>query len=502
MNFLKEALSEKVLGAPIWVLVALLALVLIVLPNLGTIMNRLRRSQLPQQVMIGAVLFVALSATILILSDRLDGLALARAIVVSVFVLLVVTATISIYRHRIRLYTPDPGKEAAPATGINAPWRRLFAGNPTQGAIHVSQLGLWALIALWLLPAVIFLVLPFSWPLWMRAVAGVGALAFVMAYTAAGIVVVPGNPPHRAVYMFLGARTETEFDEGTSFVLLGIESLVTVNITKRDLNVEIEDIRTKDNAHLRVRIQVPWIPDRDRLYEFLGSGGEPGVRALMDDYVRERARDFFIEKIEAREVTRRVFRYAGTEQDLKPELVPEPQLLEPWEAALGYREDVRGHLIYTLVDDFHLMTETRRVVVGEKETDEERIMGAEMRKQLRKGGREDQFHWGIRILDVNISTILPSGKTAEAADRRSQETGERAAEIFEIESEYLQAAKLIELLRRLGVGAEKMSFETAYRLLLDYKMVRGDHGFTIPGLPDAVQKAVQAFLEKTKRGGT
>lgn len=437
------------------------------------------------------------------------GVTVERSIAISVPLLVLAIGTIFIWLRRQTLTPEGPGREVRENNAL----ARLFVGNPTRGGIHVSQFGLsaWAfgfslvICATGWIPAA---------SIWMKIsleiiVLGVMAWFFIQGYAS-----LAGNPPHRAVYLFLGARTKTEYGEGLVWLFPGLESLAPINMTKRDYDIKIADIRTSDMAQMEGDVQMPWKPDGDNLSQFLESGSELGIQNLAEEYLRERVREFFLNEVNAREGRRKIMRPKTDKGKVSYEIKDEKYLMEPWEVAQAMKNKLILRLILQMVDigqlddaervlaaqaEQHIQTHTDSEDDDEKKAALRSINGVteRLRDVLRKKGCPDRFHWGIRILDINIGTILPAGKTKEAADLRAQETAKRHAAVFRTETEALQTFKFLEQLAEAGVV---MEFPDAYRMLMDYNMTRDGHGFAIPGIAGPIATAIGVILSRVAGG--
>ncbi len=328
-----------------------------------------------------------------------------------------------------------------------------------------------------------------------------GTMLLVIAAFAKSFAVVTEDPPHRAVYVFARARTETEFNEGLVFIVPLLEKLIPVNVVKRDYDAK-HVVRTRDNAELTVRVQIAWNPDPDRLKRFLQVGK---VQKLLDGLVEETLRDFFYNKVAPEELQeeRRKKKYevrrkllgdlTGKEQELlavemaKPEnqraitsdgvyahfIVWQLEIQQPWESALAIEKQLKDTLLRALTDNgveaFNVDT-----------------------------GAPDNQSWGIRILNVFPGEIKPVGRTADAADKKAQEVAERRAETFETETETQQA---VILMQEADKVRQPISFEEALRRVQDYKATREGHGFALPGVASSFIEIARIIARQmVKRG--
>lgn len=392
----------------------------------------------------------------------------------------VALATVSLYGCR-RFYGYH-GPNGDPRNPMNNVLSRLFLGNPTKGAISISQFSLWAVVIVCSLPVTFFFVTPAEWPLLGKAIvctamyAGFIGLGYKYCYSE-----VPGAPQvHRGIYMWMSRRTHTEFDEGPVILFPGIEELFLVDMSKRELNVEVEKGFTKGKSSMRVRTQVVWQPDEDRLPEFVQTGEDDGVEGLATDYIKEAVRAFLITTPNwSTTNTRKVLQITGVKEGkLVHEPLEEAYQTEPWEHAMTLRPELFPELVTAV---------TGTAVKME-------------RKDFLKVGCPDQFHWGIRFIDIILPTILPTGKTEEAADRRAEEVQEREAELYETQTEVAQAAQLIDRAKESGIT---MTFPEAYQIIVDYKTAREGQGYTFPGFPQALagfSQTLSAILEKLFSG--
>jgi hypothetical protein len=200
---------------------------------------------------------------------------------------------------------------------------------------------------------------------------------------------------------FLGKRLEIYWKEGWKFLpgypfLLG---LVLINMLKKNMDLAPLGVRTPDMAEIEVETALTFQPDKDNLIEYLNSGGEAGVREILDDMVDEAIRELAITK----------------------ERPP-----DTWEEAIGMKEDFA----------FEILLKIRGILIPKDSAERSRLKenNKELLKNLRVGnGTLAVESLGMIINRLNIKNVQPKGKLVEAAEKLAIERRERDAEIVELE---------------------------------------------------------------------
>lgn len=313
--------------------------------------------------------------------------------------------------------------------------RRLFVGDPTVGPISITQFSMWILIGF--IGMVMFTART-------NPYVGIVAFMFLLAFLRSGITTIENNPPHRGVLTRFGKRTEVEIDEGLVFLCPIVEDVIPVNVRKRDYDVKILDVRSKDDSPLDVKVSLAYIPDPDRLKRFLQVGNE-NIVSLIDSLVQQEIRIFLYDKTDWQIAERKTL--DGKERYLQ----------QPYQSALGLRRGLVDLL-------FNSITEASN---GRSDLDPE-------------VGLADTQGWGVRFLNIYIGPIHLGGKLADAAEKRAIENAEREAEVFEKETDSLAASKLIEMAKKLH--EVDLSYDQALQLVLDYKATNAGHGFALPSV--------------------
>ena len=320
----------------------------------------------------------------------------------------------------------------------NALLARLVVGNPSIGAIAITQLALWFLVVILSFALVAFLA---------GKVLLVGAaLLLLVGFLYAGHEVIPAEIPHRGVLTFLGKRTEVEMDEGLVLFFPFVESAFLVNIQKRDRDIVVRDVRTQDDAPLDVKVSVAWTPDPDRLRKYL-QVGDKNIISLMESLVEQEVRIFFYGVPTWKLSEERIVDKQGTK---------ERALLEPYQVALGMREKLTDLLINGMT-----------AAINGRDA---------LKADITAGGTglQDNQGWAIRFQNTYVGPIVLTGPLAEAAARRSTEAAERHGEVFEKETEALAAAELVAKYK-LASGHD-LDPAYALSLVMEYKAIMAGNG--------------------------
>jgi hypothetical protein len=121
-------------------------------------------------------------------------------------------------------------------------------------------------------------------------------LVLVGLFVYNSIQMVPANPPHKAILMFLGKRQEVVLNEGWNYVPLYpvVFSFVLIKVEKINDDFEPQEVMTPDNAMLSITESITWKPGVEESPEsyivFLNSGGEAGVRKIIHDIAEDRTK--------------------------------------------------------------------------------------------------------------------------------------------------------------------------------------------------------------------
>lgn len=140
-----------------------------------------------------------------------------------------------------------------------------------------------------------------------------GGLVFLVgAYILWGFRKIPAQPPHVALITIFGKRQKKLKEEGWRFFHLYPYwyGYIKINVTKVNQDLPKQTVRTPDLAELEIPISVTWTPawkikevvaeheterkSPEYLIEYLNSGGEAGVRTILEDIIRERLREWSI----------------------------------------------------------------------------------------------------------------------------------------------------------------------------------------------------------------
>jgi regulator of protease activity HflC (stomatin/prohibitin superfamily) len=249
----------------------------------------------------------------------------------------------------------------------------------------------------------------------------------VFVFVVSGLIIkglrrVPADPPHKAVVTRFGKRTGEVWDEGWHFFFLypWITGAVLVNMTKKNQDLTPRDVRTPDMAEIEIMVSLTFQPEPQKLIEYLNSGGESGVKSILEDIVEETVREFAA----------------------NPNQSP-----YTWEDAIKMKREFLAQIVLAVTGkDPATLTPT--------EIDE-------MARELRRGnGKTNIETLGIVLNRVNVTNIRPKGKLAEAAEQVAKEKRERDGEVVELEHVAKQTEILAAKYVTLGATPEA-AFERA-----------------------------------------
>lgn len=260
---------------------------------------------------------------------------------------------------------------------------------------------------------------------------------------------IEAKPPHLGLLIILGKRLEKDvvLSEGWALRAPPIIDFINLDVEKVNLDFRpVEKVYSKGNVQVELKgVSVLYVPDKNRLKEFIDIGGKEGVNDALEDIIPD------------------VFRIWAKEFDvdelLKAKKMAEKKILE----AL--------------------------VSPNEMENVKDSIPEEELAKKLRekfKNGIPDDQLLGVRFYRVTVGTVDPIGEYGKHIDKVKTEELQRGYEVYETGTELEQATKIQKEFKERG---EEISFEKALRLIKDYKIQREGRP-VIPGLGDLLSSGV------------
>lgn len=216
---------------------------------------------------------------------------------------------------------------------------------------------------------------------------------------------IPFDPPNVGIEVIKGKRQEKILSEGWYLMLPWWDAYTArlVNVQKKSLDIDLKDIRTKiaDDSNnvqgqptpkpkaggeVSIKISVTWFPSKDdakELLAYLNSGGEEGVKKILEDILEEEIRkvghDF------------------------------------SWEEVSFNTKEIRQRIV-------------KRLTGEELSEDKERDLA---------NGIPVMADLGIKICRVNVGRVKEQGKLAQAAENKAVEEQERAGE--QVEQDFVQS---------------------------------------------------------------
>jgi regulator of protease activity HflC (stomatin/prohibitin superfamily) len=304
------------------------------------------------------------------------------------------------------------------------------------------------------------------------------AIAFFLVGGAVlqGLRKIPADPPQIAAVTRWGKRTGEFKKEGWRFFpgYPYFYGFILVDMTKKNQDLPNEVVRTPDLAEVKIPVSITWTPLDEELINYLNSGGEKGVKAILEDIVRERIREWAISdeegpgtwedalKSRGDAVTILVKAIIGEELPKIPSSVPTSVLLkyfdQPRKSPIKSEVKKWGQkweeVAKKIEEDYNNLPQNQRTTpqefsAGLKEKIEERraiING------IRQGnGNQIMPQLGIILNRLNIGEMAVTGEVAKAAELRAKEEKEREGEILELE----HIAKRIKGLKKSGFSGEQ-----------------------------------------------
>ncbi|OGZ33956.1 MAG: hypothetical protein A2Y98_00580 [Candidatus Portnoybacteria bacterium RBG_19FT_COMBO_36_7] len=291
-----------------------------------------------------------------------------------------------------------------------------------------------------------------------------------------GLRKIPAEPPHIAVVTRFGKRTGKVEKEGWRFFpgYPYFYGFILVDVTKKNQDMPNEVVRTPDLAEIKIPVSITWTPLSKNLIDFLNSGGEKGVKAILEDIVRERIREWAISdeegpgtwedalKSRGDAVAILVKAIIGEQLPRVPSSIPTSILLkyfdEPQKSPIKSELKKWGQNWETVTkkieEDYNNLPQDQKRTLQEfnaglKEKIEER---RKIINNIRQGkGEQEMPQLGIILNRLNIGEMAVTGEVAKAAEFRAKEEKEREGEILELE----HIAKRVNKLKKTGFSGEQ-----------------------------------------------
>jgi len=233
-----------------------------------------------------------------------------------------------------------------------------------------------------------------------------------------GLRKIPAEPPTKAVVTRLGQRTGGVKKEGWRFFLFYpfLNGYIPVNVEKKNFDFEPHDVRTPDMAEIEMKVHVTFSPDSSsgtQLIAYLNSGGEDGVKDILEDIIMESVREFAV----------------------NPDHEP-----KNWEMAVKMDKHFLAEIVASMLGIDHKNPENSQMM-------------ADVTRELRRGNGNMKLETlGIIIHRVNVVSIRPKGELAKNAEKVANEVKEREAEMIELEHIREQVKRMV---AELGIKPEK-----------------------------------------------
>ncbi len=261
---------------------------------------------------------------------------------------------------------------------------------------------------------------------------------------------VPAKKAYVAILTFLGTRTRTVTGPGWGFFAWPFCDFILVYAGIRNQTVVAEAYSAKtDRIKFKFRVNIHWLPDYEvpgELENYILAGGVTGLLNFsseeelvkIDWQVRQKLEDI------VKEVVKNFASSHGADQCLNVE----DQIYERLVRRLTGIQDKAQ--LAALIQDFK---------------GKERLRLAEK--------------WGLAIDSLYVEPVHPTPEMEEILQQKAKEERERVAELIEIDTELEQSRKILAAAGITDIGREDLM--EALRFIKDYKTVRENHGFVIPG---------------------
>lgn len=325
-----------------------------------------------------------------------------------------------------------------------------------------------------------------------------------------GIKNVKADPIHYALRTLFGKRTKKVKKEGYRFFALNpwVEGFIPVKMTKINQDFSPEDVRTPDRAELDITAALTFTPDENELIDYLNAGGEQGVKNILDDIVPERIRQWAISTEEGPQDFMEARGMSGEAIAMLLKAIIGENLTE----IPDYAQSIPTTLWLKFFPKPRILTKKKDIDTAgqnwEKVNDLFWKLSPEQRIELREAveKRREEINaarigngifypaktgLGIKINRLNVPLIKEKGELAKAAELEAIEIQQRKSEVYEVDTDILKANQLMEAAKK---AEQPLSFQDAYRVILEWKTAREGHGFTIPGVSPAIIELARTLL--------
>ena len=303
-----------------------------------------------------------------------------------------------------------------------------------------------------------------------------------------GIKMIPANPPHKGILVFLGKRQEIVLDEGWNFIPICplIFNFILIKVEKVVQDLPEQIVRTPDLAEIGVKVSLTWVPGTEAEYgksliNYLNTGGEQGVKNNLFDMIEARLRTWaasnqegpsdWIEAMASKGEALAVLLKAifgdslpKIDSDIpttvwmkffsKPKRKPSKNEIDMgWSSKDGKWEGLQkefGELSPEDQKTLQSQVEKRMEIV---KTIEEGIPNIEEGEK-----KFSQSAMGVTFLRFTVNEVSVRGQTAKAAELEAKEEQEARAERTELKN----VSERIQDLRKENSG---MSIEEAVRIV-------------------------------------
>lgn len=282
------------------------------------------------------------------------------------------------------------------------------------------------------------------------AVAGLGAFGFVWLEYKSGMKNIPAKPPHVGVLTFWGRRTMIVLSEGDHLMMPYwpfFIDFIPIKVEKINVDDEpIPDIICKAKGpkkkipgaggRLTAFFSYTFTPDPKRLMQYINSGEEKGVRAIIENQISEIVRQ------KGREMTWEEFQFSG--DVLTAEMV----------VRLSGDKPPQLKRIPGKENELEKTSDGKYQETGER-LEVSKCIPEEIKYFLEQKVRGESSYADVQDLGVvihraNIEKFELGKDLKEAAERMAREEQERGAEIYEVETETKQAQILFKAYEDAG----------------------------------------------------
>jgi len=346
-----------------------------------------------------------------------------------------------------------------------------------------------------------------------------------------GFKVIPYEPPHKGVLVFLGKRRREILQEGLNWLPLysvSVCNFIPIKVEKINYDLKPQEVRTPDRAMISVQASITFVPgiegEPDSYITYLNSGGEEGVKKIISDIIEDRIKTWaasnregpsgWMEALALRDDVHEVLVKALLRGSKDWEPIDSPIPTNTWMRFFESPQIMPTH--YDIQNGWGQVDKKTgkwnwnglQKIYDSYDADTKEKLREQIKKrkeiihQIREGrGNFGDTSLGITIIRFTVNEIKVVGEVAKAAELEEKEERERAADAKEIQNIAERVADLREKHPDLSVEDALKLIQVergkATRTIIDISGTQTSIGNDLLGLAGVIK----AIMEGSSKGG-